>query len=95
MRLAIVAIMALVVALFLQVVHRSAISLAESGAIIIVELAFHARVAVAVVIIRILVAVGFEIPPRRLYAIVEALPLRIAIFRGRFVPAALSLVLRL
>jgi len=95
MRFVVITITALFLALILQVVHRAAISLPECVTIIVVELAFHARVAVTVVIVGILVAVGFKIPARCFYAVVEALPLRIAIFRWRLVPAALSLVLRL
>jgi hypothetical protein len=91
----VVAISVVVATLIFHVVHRAAVSFLEAGAILADHFAFHAWVAIAIVIVRILVAAGFEIVASGLYAVVKTLPLRIAIFRWRLVPAALSLVLRL
>jgi hypothetical protein len=66
-------VIVVVVPFFLQMVHGAAVSFLECVAIIVDKLAFHARMPEAVVIIRILVAAGFEIPSRGFNAVVKAL----------------------
>ena len=68
----------MIVAFFLHVVHGAAIAFLEAMAIVVNEFALHARMAVPVVIVSILVAVGFKIPACGFDAVVKALPLRIA-----------------
>lgn len=80
-------------ALFFQVVHCPAITFAEGMSIIIYELALHAWMPVPVVIVGIMVRAGFEVVASRFDPIAESGALRLAIFRGRLIPPALSFVL--
>ena len=78
-----------------HMVRRAAVAFAECIAIIIAQVPLHRWMPVCLVIIGILVATTLKIPARCFNAIVETLPLGIAIFRRRFVPPALPLVLGL
>ena len=78
----------MIVVLLLHVVHGTAIAFLEAMAIVVDKLALHARMAVSVMIVGVLVAAGFEIPARGFDAVVKALSLRIAIFRWRLIPTA-------
>ena len=79
----------MIVVFILHVMHRAAVALAECTAIVLMKAALHRRMFICLVIVGILVAMSFEIPARRLYAVVESLPLGVAILRWGIVPPAL------
>ncbi len=73
---------------FLHVVHSAAIAFLEAAAVVVAKLALYPRMTIPFMIIRILVAACFKIVACGLNAVVEALSLRVAIFRRRLIPSA-------
>ena len=86
-------IVIVVVAFFLQMMHRPAVPFAECMPVVVHELALHPWMLVPVMIVGIAVGAGFEIMPGGLDAIIESSALCLAILRWRFIPASLSLIL--
>jgi len=82
-----------VVTLFLQMMCRAAITLAEGMPIVVNELALYAWMLVPVVVVGVVVGVGFKVVASRFYAIIESQASGVAVFRRRLIPAPLSFIL--
>ncbi len=76
-----------------HVVHRAPVTFAEPFAECTAVVSIDRRPFIHFVVIGISVAVLAHIAPGRLNAFVEATALRIAVIRGRFVPAVLIVIM--
>jgi len=90
--LVVITVAALMPLLF-HVVHRATVPFPESMPIVVDKFALNLWVAVPLVVVCILVAAIGKIVPRRLDAIAESHPLRVAILRRRLIPTTLAIVL--
>ncbi len=89
--LAIVVVVPIVV-FFSHVVHRHLIAAAESIAIVVAQAPLHVRMAVTIMIVRIPLAMSFEVAPCGFNSVMEAAPLRLAELIRSLVPWAVLII---